>query len=72
MSFAWKILIPLAFLQIFLNGLVLVYDWGDWALLLTSGGALALSAYLMGASARRSRTRLAPEREPELAGSLAS
>ncbi len=72
MSFAWKILIPLAFLQIFLNGLVLVYDWGDWALLLTSGGALVLSAYLMGASARRPRKRGEPEREPELAGSLAS
>jgi NADH-quinone oxidoreductase subunit H len=27
MSFAWKVLIPLTFLQVFLNGLVLIYDW---------------------------------------------
>lgn len=27
MQFAWKVLIPFALVQIFLNGLVLVYDW---------------------------------------------
>jgi NADH-quinone oxidoreductase subunit H len=43
MSFAWKMLIPFALLQIFLNGLVLVYDLPDVALLITSGaGALAM------------------------------
>jgi len=66
MSFAWKVLIPLAFLQIFLNGLVLVYDWGDWALLLTSGGALALAVYAIGAGVRR------PAAERKLAGSVAA
>jgi len=43
MSYAWKVLIPFALVQIFLNGLVLVYDLPDVFLLITSGaGALAL------------------------------
>ncbi|HYM16247.1 MAG TPA: NADH-quinone oxidoreductase subunit NuoH [Dehalococcoidia bacterium] len=43
MSYAWKVLIPFALLQIFLNGLVIVYDLPDVALLVTSGlGAAAL------------------------------
>jgi NADH-quinone oxidoreductase subunit H len=43
MSYAWKVLIPFALLQIFLNGLVIVYDLPDVALLITSGiGATAL------------------------------
>src|SRR5438552_4327774 len=41
MSYAWKVLIPFALLQIFLNGLVLVYDLPDVALLLTSGAGTA-------------------------------
>ena len=45
MSYAWKVLIPFSLLQIFLNGLVLVYDLPDIALLITSGaGAIALVA----------------------------
>ena len=47
MSYCWKVLIPLAFLQIFLNGLVLVYDWPDIFLLLTSGAGLALAWYII-------------------------
>jgi hypothetical protein len=44
MSYAWKVLIPFALVQIFLNGLVLVYDLPDVTLLLTSGaGAVALA-----------------------------
>jgi NADH-quinone oxidoreductase subunit H len=39
MSYAWKVLIPFALVQIFLNGLVLVYDLPDIALLITSGAA---------------------------------
>jgi NADH-quinone oxidoreductase subunit H len=27
MSFAWKVLIPLVFVQVFLNGLIQIYDW---------------------------------------------
>ena len=47
MSFCWKVLVPLAFLQIFLNGLVLVYDWPDGLLLVTSGAGLALAGYII-------------------------
>ena len=47
MSYCWKVLIPLGFLQIFLNGLVLVYDWPDAALLLTSGAGLVLAGYII-------------------------
>jgi len=43
MSFAWKVLIPFALVQIFLNGLIIVYDLPgrDVWLLLTSGAATA-------------------------------
>jgi NADH-quinone oxidoreductase subunit H len=45
MQYAWKVLIPFALVQIFLNGLVLVYDLPDVLLLVTSGaGAVALVA----------------------------
>src|SRR3990170_7727500 len=47
MDFCWKILLPMAFLQVFLNGLVLVYDWPDWTLLVTSGLALAALSYIV-------------------------
>ncbi len=45
MSYAWKVLIPFALVQIFLNGLVIIYDAPDVLLLITSGaGAIALAA----------------------------
>ena len=47
MSFCWKLLLPMAFLQIFCNGLILVYEWPDWTLLLTSGAGLVLTAFLI-------------------------
>ncbi len=47
MGFCWKLLLPVAFLQIFMNGLLLVYEWPDWTLLLTSGGALVFMAFLI-------------------------
>ena len=52
MSYCWKVLIPLAFLQIFLNGLVLVYEWPDGILALTSGAGLLLAGYIIYRSAR--------------------
>ena len=52
MSYCWKVLIPLAFLQIFLNGLVLVYDWPDIMLLVTSGAGLLLAGYIIDRTAR--------------------
>ncbi len=47
MSFCWKLLIPLAFLQIFLNGLVITYDWPDGMLFVTSGAGLLLAFYII-------------------------
>jgi NADH-quinone oxidoreductase subunit H len=47
MSYCWKVLIPLAFLQVFLNGLVLVYKWPDGFLFLTSGAGLLLAGYII-------------------------
>jgi len=52
MSYCWKVLIPLAFLQVFLNGLVLVYKWPDGILLITSGAGLLLAAYVIDRSVR--------------------
>jgi hypothetical protein len=45
MSYAWKVLIPFALVQIFLNGLVLVYDLPDVFLLITSGAATVALAF---------------------------
>jgi NADH-quinone oxidoreductase subunit H len=42
MAFAWKILIPMTFVQVFLNGLVLIYDWPKIVLTITSGLFLAI------------------------------
>ena len=47
MSYAWKVLIPLGFLQVFTNGLVLVYGWPDGILLIFSGSGLALASYII-------------------------
>jgi len=47
MSYCWKVLIPLAFLQIFMNGLVLVYEWPDGILAITSGAGLVLAGYII-------------------------
>lgn len=52
MSFAWKVLIPFALLQIFLNGLVLVYDLPDIALLATSGAGALLMGFVIYKSVR--------------------
>jgi len=52
MSYCWKVLVPLGFLQIFLNGVVLVYEWPDGLLLPLSGAALALAGYIIYRSVR--------------------
>jgi hypothetical protein len=46
------VLVPLGFLQIFLNGLVLVYEWPDGLLLPFSAAGLALAAYIVYRSVR--------------------
>jgi NADH-quinone oxidoreductase subunit H len=47
MSYCWKVLVPLAFYQIFVNGLVLIYEWPDGILLLFSGAGLLLAGYIV-------------------------
>jgi len=42
MAFAWKVLIPLAFAQIFIDGLILVYSPPGWGLMLTITSGLLL------------------------------
>jgi NADH-quinone oxidoreductase subunit H len=53
MAFCWQILLPLAFLQIMINGWVLVYDWPDWVMGVLSGLATLGAAYLTYRIARR-------------------
>jgi NADH-quinone oxidoreductase subunit H len=60
MSFCWQILLPFAFLQIIVNGLVLVYDWPNEILIFLSGGAAAAAVYLTYRTARASGVRYEP------------
>jgi NADH-quinone oxidoreductase subunit H len=60
MSFCWQILLPFAFLQIILNGLVLVYDWPNETLILLSGVASVAALYLTNRTARMSGVRFEP------------
>src|SRR3989337_1290819 len=46
MAFCWQILLPFAFLQIIINGWVLVYDWPDWVMGVLSGLAPEAGLYL--------------------------
>ena len=57
MSFSWKVLLPLVFAQILVNGLILVYDWADIFLLLTSGAGVLLLFVIIDQSVRRPRRR---------------
>ena len=47
MAFAWKVLVPLSFVQIFITGLVKVYDWPDVIMGIASLAALVLASYLV-------------------------
>ena len=60
MSFSWKVLLPLVFAQILVNGLVLVYQWPDVLLLLTSGAGVVLLFTIIDRGVRRPRPRPAP------------
>ncbi len=58
MSFCWQVLLPFAFLQIIINGLVLVYEWPDWVLGAFSGGAALAAGWVVYASSRRAAIAL--------------
>lgn len=72
MSYAWKVLIPFALLQIFLNGLVIVYDLPDVALLVTSGAGAAALMYLAFRVVRRGEPRLPLQMVPARATAVPS
>ncbi|HJM76472.1 MAG TPA: NADH-quinone oxidoreductase subunit NuoH [Dehalococcoidia bacterium] len=55
MSFSWKVLMPLAFAQILVNGLILVYEWHDIFLLLTSGAGVVVLYFVIERGVRRPR-----------------
>ncbi len=56
MSFCWKVLLPLSILQILTNGFVLVYEWPEELIAVTSGaGALALIGFILANAARPRR-----------------
>ena len=62
MAFCWQILLPFAFLQIIINGWVLVYDWPDWVLGALSGLATLAAGYLTYRAARRTAAEPASHR----------
>ena len=45
MSLAWKVLLPLAFLNLLLTGFYLFYDWPNWSIFLMSTAVLAGVSY---------------------------
>jgi NADH-quinone oxidoreductase subunit H len=54
MSFSWKVLLPLAIIQVMTNGFVLVYGWPQEWLAVTSGaGAVVLVAIVITHALRR-------------------
>jgi len=55
MSFSWKVLMPLAFAQILVNGLILVFEWHDIFLLLTSGAGVVVLYFVIERGVRRPR-----------------
>ncbi len=60
MSFCWKVLLPLAIVQLFMNGFILEYGWPQELLGVTSAaGAVALIAVIVTHAMRRpSKTKL--------------
>ncbi len=60
MAYCWQLLLPFAFLQIIINGLVLAYDWPDWTLTIMSLAALGALLYLTNRAARQSGVTYQP------------
>jgi|FLYL01.1.fsa_nt_gi NADH-quinone oxidoreductase subunit H len=60
MGYCWQLLLPFAFLQIIINGLVLVYDWPEELLILFSGAGAAALIFLTYRAARASGVRYQP------------
>ena len=54
MAYAWKVLIPLTFVQIFITGLVKVYGWPDIVMTVASLAALGIAFWAVRRGVRRS------------------
>jgi NADH-quinone oxidoreductase subunit H len=70
MALCWQILLPFAFLQIIINGLVLVYDWPSWTLTILSGAAAIAMGSLIYMVARRSGALYQTSGSAERVGSV--
>jgi NADH-quinone oxidoreductase subunit H len=55
MAFSWKVLLPLTFAQILVNGLVLVYDWPEVILLVQGVAGVAFLAWVIDRAVRQPR-----------------
>jgi NADH-quinone oxidoreductase subunit H len=60
MSYCWQILLPFAFLQIIIIGLVLAYGWPDWSLAVMSLAAAAALLYVTYYMAQRAGVMYQP------------
>ena len=60
MGFSWKILLPLSFVQILVNGLILVYDWPDFILGVAGVAGVIFLGWAISYASRRPRRRPAP------------
>ncbi|MBM3138914.1 MAG: NADH-quinone oxidoreductase subunit NuoH [Candidatus Rokubacteria bacterium] len=67
MSYSWKVLLPLTFVQIVVNGAVLVYDWPDVVLLATGVVGLGFLFWVTDRAVRRPRPRPALVAQSEAA-----
>lgn len=57
MSFCWKVLLPLSLVQFLMTGFILVYDWPEWLLFLSSAlGAGVLIAVIVQRGLRRPKS----------------
>ena len=55
MAFSWKVLLPLTFAQVLINGLVLVYDWPEVILLVQGLAGVAFLGWVIDRAVRRPR-----------------
>ena len=65
MSFTWKILLPLMFAQVLINGLVLVYDWPEIVLTVTGLVGVLVLVMAVDRAVRHPRPRPAPATQLE-------
>ena len=59
MTFCWKFLIPISFLNIFVTGVYSFYDWPDWSMFLMSMAMLLSGAYIIRERQKRRSARVA-------------